>query len=136
MSKYCARYLVGADGGRFVGPSIEIKMEGRTGITDMVSVHFEDNLSQYWDERFFACHFINGSCGTIFESGAVLPMGPSWGRNSEDWVFHFGFDFNDDARFQEEKLIPRIRDLLKIQDLEIKLRRVNHWIIEKVVADK
>ncbi len=136
MSKYRARYLVGADGGRFVGSAIGVKMEGRFGITDMVSVHFEADLSQYWDERFFACHFINGSCGTIFESGAVVPMGPTWGCNSEEWVFHFGFDLNDDARFQEEKLIPRIRDLLKIPDLKIRLRQVSHWDIEKVVADK
>lgn len=136
VSNYRTRYLIGADGGRFVGPSIGAKMEGRTGITDMVSVHFEADLSHYWDERFFACHFINGSCCTIFESGAVVPMGPTWGRKSEEWVFHFGFDLNDDARFQEEKLIPRIRDLLKIPDLDIKLRRVSHWIIEKVVADK
>ncbi|EXJ75911.1 uncharacterized protein A1O5_00419 [Cladophialophora psammophila CBS 110553] len=136
LSAYRTRYLIGADGGRTVGHKIGVTMEGRTGITDMVSVHFGADLSQYWDETFFACHFINGECGTIFESGAIVPMGPTWGRQSEEWVMHFGFALDDEARHQEDKLIPRIRDLLKIPDLEIKVHRISHWIIEKVVADK
>lgn len=133
---YRAQYLVGADGGRTIGPKIGVSMEGRTGITDMVSVHFGADLSQYWDDRYFACHFINGSCGTVFESGAIVPMGPTWGKYSEEWVFHFGFDLNDESRFQEEKLIPRIRELLKIPELEIKIHKISHWIIERVLANK
>jgi 2,4-dichlorophenol 6-monooxygenase len=135
-TKYRSQYLVGADGGRTIGPKIGVKMEGRTGITDMVSVHFGADLSEYWDDRFFACHFINGECGTVFESGAIVPMGPTWGKHSEEWVFHFGFDLNDENRFQEEKLLPRIRDLLKIPNLKIKVHKVSHWIIERVLATK
>ncbi|KIW98758.1 uncharacterized protein Z519_00421 [Cladophialophora bantiana CBS 173.52] len=136
LSTYRTQYLIGADGGRTVGHKIGVTMEGRTGITHMASVHFEADLSQYWDETFFACHFINGECGTIFESGAVVPMGPTWGSQPEEWVMHFGFALDDESRHQEDKLIPRIRDLLKIPDLEIKVHRISHWIIEKVVADK
>ena len=135
-STYRARYLIGADGGRIIGPKIGVTLEGPTEITDMVSVHFGADLSQYWDESLFACHFINGECGTIFESGAIVPMGPTWGKHSEEWVMHFGFALDDEARFQEEKLVPRIRDLVKIPDLDIKVHRVSHWIIEKVLADK
>ncbi|OAP57540.1 hypothetical protein AYL99_08278 [Fonsecaea erecta] len=136
ISTYRTRYLIGADGGRTIGQKIGVTMQGPTGITDMVSVHFGADLSQYWDETFFACHFINGECGTIFESGAIVPMGPTWGKQSEEWVMHFGFALDDEARHQEDRLIPRIRDLLKIPDLEIKVHRISHWIIEKVVADK
>ncbi|KIV95025.1 hypothetical protein PV10_02732 [Exophiala mesophila] len=136
VKTYRCRYLVGADGGRLVGHKLGITMEGRTGITDMVSVHFGADLSEYWDDRFFACHFINGNCGTVLESGAIVPMGPTWGKGSEDWVFHFGFALDDEARFQEEKLIPRIRDLLKIPDLQIDIHRISHWIIERVLADR
>ena len=136
VSKHLARYLVGADGGRIIGSKIGVTMEGRTEITDMVSVHFEADLSQYWDETLFACHFINGECGTVFESGAIVPMGPTWGKHCEEWVMHFGFALNDETRFQEDKLVPRIRDLVKIPDLDIKVHRISHWIIEKVLADK
>jgi 2,4-dichlorophenol 6-monooxygenase len=65
-TKYQCQYLIGADGGRFVGPKLGIVLEGPKDITDMVSIYFKADLSEYWDDRFFACHFINGSCATIF----------------------------------------------------------------------
>lgn len=60
---YRCKYLIGADGGRTIGPKLSIKMEGPRNITDMISVHFSTDLSEYWDDRYFACHFINGECG-------------------------------------------------------------------------
>ena len=135
-SKYRSQYLVGSDGGRSIGPKIGVEMEGPTGITDLVSVHFGADLSEYWDDRFFACHFVNGSCNTVFESGAIVPMGPTWGKYNEEWVFHFGFGLDDEARFDEERLIPRIREILKIPDLEITVHKISHWTIERVLASK
>ena len=98
IKKYRTRYLVGADGGKFVGSRIGLQMSGATGLCDMVSVHFEADLAEYWDDRFFACHLVNGSCETVFESGAIVPMGPTWGKHSEEWVFHVGFDLTDEDR--------------------------------------
>ena len=135
-SLYRCKYLIAADGGRTVGPKLGIEMEGPRNITDMVSVHFSADLSEYWDDRYFACHFINGECGTVFESGAIVPMGPNWGKYSDEWVFHFGFAMDDEKRHDEAALTPRIRDLLKIQDLEMKVHKVSHWAIERVLADK
>lgn len=63
-------------------------------------------------------------------------MGPTWGKHSEEWVMHFGFSLNDPNRFQEDKLVPRIRDLVKIPDLDIKVHQISHWIIEKVLANR
>jgi 2,4-dichlorophenol 6-monooxygenase len=133
---YRCQYLIGADGGRTIGPQLGIKMEGPTNITDMVSMHFSADLSQYWDDRYFACHFINGECGTVFESGAIVPMGPNWGKHSKEWVFHFGFDMDDENRHDESALIPRIRELLKVPDLVIDVHKVSHWTIERVLADR
>ncbi|KAL5591029.1 hypothetical protein FOBRF1_014586 [Fusarium oxysporum] len=133
---YRCQYLIGADGGRTIGPRLGIKMEGPTNITDMVSVHFSADLSQYWDDRYFACHFINGECGTVFESGALVPMGPNWGRHSKEWVCHFGFAMDDDKRHDESALVPRIRELLKLPELVIDVHKVSHWAIERVLADR
>jgi 2,4-dichlorophenol 6-monooxygenase len=133
---YRCQYLIGADGGRCIGPKIGVVMEGPRGIIDMVSVHFTADLSEYWDDRFFACHFINGSGGTVFESGAIVPMGPTWGRRSEEWVFHFGFDLDDENRFAEDKFMMRIRELLKLPDLEMKIHKISHWVLERVLANK
>lgn len=63
-------------------------------------------------------------------------MGPTWGRFSEEWGLHFGFDLKYDRRWDEERLVPRIQELLKIPDLEIKVLHVNHWVLERVLASK
>lgn len=136
LSHHRARYVVGADGGHLVGAKIGVEMKGPTGITEMVAVHFEADLSEYWDDRVFLCYFINGNGGTIFESGAIVPHGPVWGKHCREWVFHFGFDLNDEARNQEERLLARIRETLKIPELEIGVKRISHWIIESVVAER
>lgn len=135
-TRYRCQYLIGADGGRTIVPKLGIKMEGTKNITDMVTVHFSADLSEYWDDRYFACHFINGECGTVFESGAIVPMGPNWGKYSDQWVFHFGFAMDDEKRHDEDALIPRIRQLLKITDLEMNVHKISHWTIEKVLADR
>jgi 2,4-dichlorophenol 6-monooxygenase len=62
-------------------------------------------------------------------------MGPTWGSASEEWVFHFGFAMDDEARHDESALIPRIRELLKIPNLELKVHKISHWAIERVLAD-
>ena len=136
--RYRCQYLVGADGGRTVGAKLGVAMQGTRNITDMVSVHFGADLSEYWDDRYFACHFINGECGTVFESGAIVPMGPNWGKQSAEWVFHFGFAFDDEKRHDDDEsaLVPRIRQLLKIPDLDVKVHKISHWAIERVLADK
>jgi 2,4-dichlorophenol 6-monooxygenase len=136
QKKYRAQFLVGADGGKFVNPKIGAVLEGPTGIADMVSTHFSADLSEYWDDRYFACHFINGSGGTVLESGAIVPMGPTWGRHSEEWAVHFGFSMDDQHRFEESALLPRIRELLKIPDLEMKVHKISHWTLERVLANK
>lgn len=51
-SHYRCDNVIGADGGKTVGPHIGAVMEGRTRLQDKVSVHFKADLSQYWDGKF------------------------------------------------------------------------------------
>ncbi|EXJ61491.1 uncharacterized protein A1O5_11807 [Cladophialophora psammophila CBS 110553] len=137
---YRAQYVVAAEGGRgIIAPKIGAVLEGPTDIADVVSVHFEADLSQYWDERTLIANFINPEGETILGSGTVVCMGPTFGRYSENWTIHFGFRVDDPARFseaQEHLLIPRIRELLKIPDLQLKVHAVSHWVLERVLASK
>ncbi|OAL22382.1 hypothetical protein AYO20_11207 [Fonsecaea nubica] len=137
---YRAQYVAAAEGGRgIIAPKIGAVLEGPTDIADVVSVHFEADLSQYWDERTLIANFINPEGETILGSGTVVCMGPTFGRYSENWTVHFGFRVDDPARFseaQEHLLVPRIRELLKIPDLEIKICAVSHWVLERVLANK
>jgi 2,4-dichlorophenol 6-monooxygenase len=137
---YRAQYVVAAEGGKgIVAPKIGAVLEGPTDIADVVSVQFEADLSKYWDERTLIANFINPEGETILGSGTVVCMGPTFGRYSENWTVHFGFRVDDPARFseaQEHLLIPRIRELLKIPDLQMKIHAVNHWVLERVLANK
>lgn len=133
---YRAQYLVGADGGRTVGAHIGAVLEGGKAIADMVAVHAYADLSKYWDDRHFACYLVNGTGETILQSGAVVPCGPTWGKNSEEWVFGMGFSMDDKTRHQEDLLIDSIRALVKIPDLELDVLKISHWILDCVLASK
>ncbi len=66
----------------------------------------------------------------------MAAMGPTWGKHSEEFVLHFTFRPDDPARFDEDAIVPRIRELLKLPDLEMTVHKVSHWILEGVLADK
>jgi len=152
MVQYRAQYVVGADGGKTVGPKIGVVMEGLTHLDDKVSVHFKADLSEYWDSEFVTSeyisvthriptgrtlidHFINPEGGTITYSGALVVTGPTWGRHSEEWTIHFGHRMDDPERFNEANLVPRLRELLKLPDLELEVLHISHWIQERVIAN-
>ncbi|RSL96378.1 hypothetical protein CEP52_011490 [Fusarium oligoseptatum] len=135
-TRYRSDYAVGADGGKTVGPHIGAVMEGPTRLEDKVSVHFRADLSEHWDDRTLICHFINPEGGTITYSGALVVTGPSWGRRSEEWSIHFGHRIDDPERFNEDNLVPRLRALLKMPDLQPEILHISHWIQERVLASK
>ena len=130
-----SQYLVGADRGRTVGPAVGIKLEGPTDLVDMVSTHFTADLSKHIDDDTPLIRwFINPEGGGGWGSGAMVPMGPThWDRRSEEWVFHFAFRPGD-PDFDESLIVPRIRELLKLPDLDIKVHKVSHWIVESILA--
>jgi 2,4-dichlorophenol 6-monooxygenase len=63
-------------------------------------------------------------------------MGPTWDRHSEEWNFHFMFRPDDPARHDEAAIVPRIKDLLGIPDVEFQTHAMSHWTIDRIVADK
>lgn len=87
-------------------------------------------------DRTLICHFINPEGGTITHSGALVVTGPTWGKHSEEWSIHFGHRIDDPERFNDENLVPRLRSLLKLPDLEPEILRISHWIQERVLADR
>jgi 2,4-dichlorophenol 6-monooxygenase len=131
-----ARYVIGADGGKTLGAMLGVQMQGPTGLLDMVSTHFTADLSQCWDDSCLITWFVNPEGAGSWGSGAMVPMGPTWGRRSEEWVLHFTFRPDDPARFDEAAIVPRIRELLKLPDLDITVHKVSHWILEGVLADR
>jgi 2,4-dichlorophenol 6-monooxygenase len=130
-----SQYLAGADRGRTINPVLGIELQGPTNLVDMVSTHMSADLSQYiTDDSPLIRWFANPEGGSGWGSGVMVGMGPThFDRRSEEWVFHFAFR-PDDPDFNEADIVPRIRQLLKIPDLEIQVHKVSHWIVEAVLA--
>lgn len=131
-----AQYVIAADGGKTLGPKLGVSMEGPTGLVDMVNIHFEADLSPWCDDSAVITLFNNPEGGSTWGAGAMAMMGPTWGRHSEQWSITFGFRPDDPQRFDETTVIPKIRTLLNIPDLELKCLKVSHWIVEAVLADR
>jgi 2,4-dichlorophenol 6-monooxygenase len=131
-----AQYMVGADGGKTVGPALGVKMEGPSGLLDMVSTHFTADLSPYIEDGVLITWLLNPEGSGSWGSGAMAAMGPTWGKHSEEWVFHFTFAPDDPDRFDEEAIVPRLCGLLKLPELDLKVHKVSHWILEGVLADR
>jgi 2,4-dichlorophenol 6-monooxygenase len=132
-----ADYLVGADGGKTVGPGVGARMEGDTGLAHMATVYFKADLSQYWDDdHAMTTWFVNPEGGS-WASGVLGQLGPTrFGRHSEEWMFHFSFRADDPSRFDEHSLLPRMRELLKIPDLKPEIISIGHWEVEGVLVDR
>jgi 2,4-dichlorophenol 6-monooxygenase len=137
-----ARYVIAADGGKTVGAQLGVTMAGPTGLLDMVSTHLTADFSEWTDDTCLITWFLNPDGGGGWASGAMVPMGPTWGAHSQEWVVHFTFDPADaeladkQGRFDAEAIVPRIRELLKVPDIDIEVHQVSHWILEGVLADR
>jgi 2,4-dichlorophenol 6-monooxygenase len=131
-----SRYVIAADGGKTIGPRLDVEMVGPTGMVDMVSTHFSADLSDYWDDKTLITWFLNPEGESSWGAGAMVQMGPTWGRHSEEWVVHFAFRPDDPERFNEEAIVPRLRELLRLPDLDLKVHKVSHWILDRIVAER
>lgn len=131
-----AEYVLAADGGKTVGNLLGVKMDGITGLGRIASSHISADLSDWWDDNCLITWFINPEGSGALGSGAMVPMGPTWGRRSEEWVIHFAFAPNDPQEFDEEAIVPRLRDLLKLPELQIKVHKISQWELEAVLAER
>ena len=133
-----ARYLVAADGGKTVGAMVGAKLEGTPELIDMVTMYFRADLSKYLDndDSFADWMAAPGGDTGSWSTGALGKLGPTFDRHSEEWMFHFSFKSDDPERFSEDKLIPRMRALMKIPDLQPQVLGVGHWIVQGVLADR
>jgi 2,4-dichlorophenol 6-monooxygenase len=134
-----ARYLIGADGGRTVGPSVGIELAGQRELMRIVSTHMSADLSAWAkDDDVLIRWMINPDFGGSFASGILVPMGPDhWGPRSEEWVFHQQYPADDPDALVPEKVVARLRVTLGLpDDVDIKVHHVSPWMLEGVLADR
>jgi len=128
------RYLIGADGGRTIGPGLGIGVTGPTNLVDMVSVHFTADLSAWRDPRVMITWFVNPDLGG--SAGLLYPIGP-WDDlgHSREWNFVFAIGADDPRRLSEEAARGRLLGTLGIGAQPVTVHSVSHWYIQAVVAD-
>jgi 2,4-dichlorophenol 6-monooxygenase len=128
-----AKYMIAADGGKSVGPKLGVKMEGPTGLVDMVSVYFKADLSKWMGESPNLITFLPSPEGALC---GLVPVGPTWGPQSEEWVLHNGIRPDDPEKFDNDSVVPLLREVLRIPELEPEIIKISHWFIEAVLAEK
>jgi len=131
-----ADYLVGADGGKTVGPMIGATMVGLHDMLDIVTAHLKADFSKWWEDDVLIAHFLNPRAGSYPSGGMMVPMGPTWGSHSEEWAFHFAFLPTDDSDLSEAAMLAKIRELLGVGDIPIEIIQISHWSVQGSVADK
>ncbi|KAJ3343053.1 hypothetical protein HDU93_000223 [Gonapodya sp. JEL0774] len=128
-----ATYVIAADGGRFFGEKLGIKMEGITRFLKNTTVHIKADLSKYVDD----VTLISWITSPV-SRGVLVKMGPTWTRHSEEWNISFAFMSEAETikEYDDESIKQPIRDLLNIPDLELEVLKVRSWYFEKVLANK
>ncbi|MFG3038169.1 FAD-dependent monooxygenase [Streptomyces sp. NPDC048330] len=127
-----AQYLIGADGGRFVGPEVGITLDGPPGLVNTTTAYFSADLSEWWEEGTLITHFLSPEDPDL--SSNLIEMGPSWGKACEQWGLHFAP--GPPGRWDAETVVPRIRELLRLPELEIEVHKVTDWIVHAHLADR
>jgi 2,4-dichlorophenol 6-monooxygenase len=136
-----ARYLIGADGGRTVGPSAGIELAGPEPFVDMISVHFRADLSPYVDnDRELHMLFVRPTTSGEVELSDIVAMGPDrWGRHSDEW--HLLITLPPDATveragYDAARGAQDVRHNLGLPDLDLEVLQISHWLIRSAVADR
>ncbi len=132
-----ARYLVGADAGRTVGPTVGVRMGGLADLVDMVSCHITADLSSVVDAGTLIHFLINPDGDGSMGSGVLVKMGPEhWDERSEEWVFHALVPPGDTASYAPDFMPDLIRRSLGLPDLQATVHAVSHWRLEASLADR
>lgn len=132
-----ALYIIAADAGKTLGPSLGIKMVGPTNLADYMGIYFAADLSQYIPDDRSLMRVIThaGAASAGQPSGGLLAQGPNnWDRHCEEWAVGWGFAPDDPARHDEADMERKIKDFLKV-DVPIEIKLISHWTLEAVVAD-
>ena len=137
-SDYSVRshYLIAADGGKTVGRALGIEMDGPRRLRKMVNTYFSADLSRWIDDDgVLIFYFMNPDGLGLWAGGGLVKTGPTrWDRHSESWVFMREVSADDAEVIDEAGTAARIRELLRLPDIELTVHKIGRWDVEGVVA--
>jgi 2,4-dichlorophenol 6-monooxygenase len=136
-----ARYLIAADGGRTVGPALDVAMVGVPTFMEWINMHVRADFSQLLEHDDA---IVNRVCSLTddgrLEHCGVVPMGPKrWGRFSEEWTLMFARPpgATKAADLDDEAVERLVRGTLKLPaDHSLEIESISRWPVEGTVADR
>ncbi|MGK5530134.1 FAD-dependent monooxygenase [Streptomyces sp. URMC 129] len=130
-----ARYLLGCDGGRTVGPALGVRLEGVRDVARMVSFHFSADLSRWAADPEVLIRWLG--LPDLGAGGVLVPMGPErWGPESEEWAFHLHYGPEDVRALSDEAVLADLRTALGLGTADLTVHRISRWSVEGVTADR
>ena len=131
-----SQYLIAADGGKTVGRALGIEMDGPRRLRKMVNTYFSADLAPWIDDDgVLIFYFMNPDGMGLWAGGGLVKTGPTrWDRHSESWVFMREVAADDADTIDEAQVAARIRELLRLPEIELKIHKIGRWDVEGVVA--
>lgn len=135
------RYLIGADGGRTVGPALGVPMLGTPNFLEWINLHVRADFSPFLEHDDA---IVNRVCslsddGTLEHCG-VVPMGPKrWGRYSEEWTLMFARPpgGSSGSELVDADVERMVRGTLKLPDgYPMHINSISRWPVEGTVAER
>ena len=130
-----SKYLLAADGGRTVGPSLGVAAEGLTDLGRMVTLHLSADLSAWAkdDDVLLRFHRMPADGRLVI----IAPMGPTqWGPRSEEWCIHLSYPMDDPRSLDDQTVMEDLHATLGVAKLDSTVHVVSRWIIEGTVAER
>ncbi len=130
-----AGYVIACDGGRTIGPKLGVTLDGQRNLAREVSIHMTADLSRWARDPDVLLRWIwHPETAAL---GVLVPMGPNrWGPESEEWVYHLNYPFDDPRALDDTRVEADMRAALGIGDHPVEIHRFSRWALEGVVADR
>ncbi|PVI00865.1 putative phenol monooxygenase [Periconia macrospinosa] len=143
--QYLADYVLAADGGKTFGPALGIELAGPRNVGHVTTIHFKANLARYWVDGTMAYWLVNVSSqedavgpSPLFgaEWNTLVPMGPTWGPDCEEFGLHLGMAENHPPveSLTDDDIKHRVRTALNIPDLDLEILKASRWNLEGITA--
>jgi 2,4-dichlorophenol 6-monooxygenase len=136
-----APFAVVADGGRSIGASLGVSLQGLPPFMRATAIHFKADLSPWLQEDTSMLRLIQRPAddGTMLETGLV-GMGPErWDRHSETWVINVVAPIAPGAPevdWDSPTALAHLRDILKLPELDAEIISIGGWAVESVLAER
>jgi len=127
-----ARYVIGADGGRStVAEQIGFQLDGETKLGYAVNAWIEADLSRFVAHRPGVLYWTNHPGRDYFFGSGLFILVRPW----NEWVVAFSYDpAAENLNSTEDAILPRVRLAIGDDAVPVKIKGINKWEINRLVA--